>query len=102
MLKHFAFLFLLMLPAVMVSLLVASACKNMWISLGIGVLCIFTATMFPTQNFVLSLFPFALPFQTLSGKTVDIISDYVAVCLAEIVAIGVLEIVFLKVRRLFE
>ena len=101
-LKHFAFLFLLMLPAVMVSLLIASACKNMWISLGIGVLCIFAATMLPAQNFILSLFPFALPFQTLSGKAVDVISNYVAVCFAEIVVIDVLEVVFLKIRRLFE
>ena len=101
-LKNFGFLFLLMLPAVMVSLLIASACKNMWISLGIGVLCIFAATMLPTQNFIVSLFPFALPFQTLSGKAVDVISNYIAACFAEIVVICVLEVVFLKVRRLFE
>lgn len=101
-LKNFAFLFLLMLPAIMISLLIASACKNMWISLGIGVLCIFAATMLPTQNFVLSLFPFALPFQTLSGKAADMIGNYLAACFAEIVVIGVLEVVFLKVRRMFE
>lgn len=101
-LKNFAFLFLLMLPAIRVSLLIAAACKNMWISLGIGVLCIFTATMLPAQNFVLSLFPFALPFQTLSGKAADMIGNYVAACLAEIVIIAVLEVVFLKVRRMFE
>lgn len=101
-LKHFAFLFLLMLPAVLVSLLTASACKNMWISLGIGVLCIFAATMLPTQNFIISLFPFALPFQTLSGKAMDTISNYVAACAAEIVVIGILEVVFLKVRRMYE
>ena len=100
--KHFAFLFMLMLPVIMVSLLTASACKNMWISLGVGVLCIFAATMLPTQNFVISLFPFALPFQTLSGKAVDVVSNYIAACLAEIVVIGGLEVVFLKVRRSFE
>ena len=100
--KNFAFLFMLMLPTIMTSLLIASACRNMWISLGIGVLCIFTATMIPAQSFVLSLFPFALPFQTLSGKAVDVISNYVAACFTEIVVIGVLEIIFLKVRRVFE
>ena len=101
-LKNFAFLFLLMLPAVMVSFLIASACKNMWISLGIGVLCIFTATMLPSQNFVLSLFPFALPFQTLSDKAANLIGNYVAACFAEIALIAVSEVVFLKVRRMFE
>lgn len=101
-LKNFAFLFLLMLPAIMVSLMIASACKNMWISLGIDVLCIFAATMLPTQNFVVSLFPFALPFQTLSDKAAGLVGNYVVACFAEIVVIGVAEVVFLKVRRLFE
>lgn len=101
-LKNFAFLFLLMLPAIVVSLLIASACRNMWISLGIGVLCIFTATMIPTQSFVLSLFPFALPFQTLAGKGTDIICNYTLACLAEISVFALAEVVFLRVRRSFE
>ena len=62
-LKNFGFFLLLMLPAVLLSLLIASVCKNMWISLGIGGVCVFLATMIPTQNFALILFPFALPFQ---------------------------------------
>lgn len=101
-LKNFAFLFLLMLPAIMAALLIASECKNMWISLGIGVLCIFAATMLPTQNFVLSLFPFALPFQTLSGMAAGMTGNYVVACLAEIVIIAALKVVFLKVRRMVE
>ena len=101
-LKNFAFLFLMMFPAIMISLLIASACKNMWISLGISVLCIFTATMIPTQSFVLSLFPFALPFQTLVGKAPEIIYNYAFACLAETVVFAFAEVVFLKVRRSFE
>lgn len=100
--QNFAFLFLLMLPAIIISLLIASACKNMWISLGIGVLCIFTATMLPAQSFVLSLFPFALPFRTLAGKGTDIICNYAFAGLTETVMFAVAEVVFLRVRRLFE
>ena len=61
--KSFGYSFLLMLPCVLLSLLISSACKNMWVSLGIGVVCVFTATMLPTDNFVLS--PLPLHFKSL-------------------------------------
>lgn len=63
--KDFGFLLLLTMPAALLALIVSVIFENMWISLGIGVICIFIATMLPANNFVLSLFPFAMPFQTL-------------------------------------
>ena len=101
-LKNFGFFLLLMLPTVLLSLLIASVCKNMWISLGIGVVCVFVATMIPTQNFVLTLFPFALPFQMLSNNAADVIRNYSIVGAVEIVVIALLEVIILKVRRSFE
>ena len=101
-LKNFSFLFMMLLPAIIFSLLIASACKNMWISLGIGVICVLIATMLPTKNFVMSLFPYSLPFQTLSDKSVDVIRNYAIASSVEIVAIAILETIFLKVRRSFE
>ena len=100
--KSFGFFLLLMLPAVLLSLLIASLCKNMWISLGIGVICIFIATMIPTRNFVLTLFPFALPFQVFSGHTVSVAHDYAVAGAVEIVVIALLEIMILKLWRSFE
>lgn len=100
-LKNFGYAFLLMLPAVLSSLLISSACKNMWISLGIGVVCVFTATMLPTDNFVLSLFPFALPFQIFADATESTICNYVVASVVEIGIISIAELVFLKVRRWF-
>lgn len=35
--KYFGYSFLLMLPCIILSLLISEACKNMWVSLGIGV-----------------------------------------------------------------
>ena len=100
--KNFGYSFLLMLPCVLLSLLISSACKNMWVSLGIGVVCVFTATMLPTNNFMLSLFPFATPFQVFVNTEMAQAMHYVYAAIAEIVVIGIAELVFIKVRRSFE
>ncbi len=66
---YFGYAFLRMVPCILLSLLVAEACRNMWISLGIGVLCLFTATLLPAQVMssgkiqFLAFFPFAMPFR---------------------------------------
>lgn len=74
----------------------------MWVSLGIGVVCVFTATMLPTNNFMLSLFPFATPFQVFVNTEMAQAMHYVYAAIAEIVVIGIAELVFIKVRRSFE
>ena len=74
----------------------------MWVSLGIGVVCVFTATMLPTNNFMLSLFPFATPFQVFVNTEMAHPMHYVYAAIAEIVVIGIAELVFIKVRRSFE
>ena len=98
---NFGFFLLMMLPAVLLSLLIASVCKNMWISLGIDVICVFLATMIPTRNFVLTLFPFALPFQVFSGHAVSVVCNYAVAGAVEIVVIALLEFMILKLRRSF-
>ncbi|MCM1257965.1 MAG: ABC transporter permease [Roseburia sp.] len=98
--KNFGYGFVLLVPAVLLALLISSACKNMWISLGIGVICVFVASMFPTDHFALSLFPFAMPFQIFAGTAKTTLQSYLMAAAAESVAgIGV-SILFLKVRRL--
>ena len=101
-LKSFGYAFILMLPAVLTSLLVASLCKNMWVSLGIGIICVFIATMLPTDNVVLSMFPFALPFQMLAGATEDTIRNFMIAGVVEVVMIAFAECLLLKVRRSME
>lgn len=97
--ESFGFFLLLMLPAVLCSLLVASVCRNMWISLGIDVICVFLATMIPTRNFALTLFPFALPFQTRSDHAVFVIRNYMIAGAVETIVFALLEMIILKVRR---
>ena len=100
--KCFGYSFLLMLPCIILSLLIAEACKNMWVSLGIGVVCVFTATMLPTRNFALSLFPFALPFQVFAGTDITQSMHYIYAVVAEIVVLCLAQLMFVKVRRSFE
>lgn len=99
--KNFLWFFFLLLPAVLVSLGFASACKNMWISLGIGVICVFTATLLPTDSFILSLFPFALPFQVFSDLAGQEIRNYLFAAAVESAVFVFAELLFLKTRRHF-
>ena len=101
-LKTFEYAFVLMLPAVLSSLLIASLCKNMWVSLGIGIICVFMATMLPTNNFILSVFPFALPFQMFTGATVNTVRNMVIASVVETGVIAIVEVLLLKVRRSME
>lgn len=100
--KNFGFLFLLMLPAILLSLMIASACKNMWISLGIGIVLVFLATMLPIQNFAWTLFPYTLPYQIFSQQTTQAIGHYAIAVASELALIAIAEIIFLKVRRSFQ
>lgn len=99
-LKNFCYSFLLILPAVFLSLLTASACRNMWVALGIGVICVFTATMLPTDNFALSLFPYAMPFQIFDAAMESTARNFIIADVIELFLIAAAEMIFLKVRRL--
>lgn len=96
---NMGFSLLLLLPAALLSLLLACACKNMWISLGIGVVCIFTATLLPSDNFVLSLFPYAMPFQTLAGMPWETVRRFAIAAVLESLGLGFAEALFIKIRR---
>ena len=101
MLQTLGFTLLLTLPAAIIALVIASACRNMWTTLGIGVLCIFTATMLPTDNFIVTLFPYVLPFQILPDMETERVIHY---CIAAVCETGIAcaaEFIYLKVRRLF-
>lgn len=96
----FGYAYLLMLPCIILSLLISEACRNMWVSLGIGVVCVFTATMLPSGSFILSLFPYAMPFR-LPADAVHI-NHFICAAAAETVIFALAEPVLIKVRRLSE
>lgn len=97
--QNFGYCFCMLVPAILLGLLTASVFRNMWIPLGIDVVCIFMATMIPEKYFGLSLFPFALPFQILEGTASERIVGYLIAALLEVLVIAAAEMLFLKVRR---
>ena len=102
-LKIAGFQIVVTLPTVMLILVIASACRNMWISLGIGVILVFTLSILPQDNAVLSLFPFASPYQIFSASVENSRAVlFLAACGIETVLFGIAEVVYLKVRRCFE
>lgn len=97
--KYFGYSFMLMLPCIILSLLISEACKNMWVSLGISVVCVFTATMLPMTNFALSLFPFAMPFQVFESTDVTQSVHYIYGAVAELAVLAIAQLIFVKIRR---
>lgn len=91
---------ILMLPTILLVLIIASVCQNMWVSLGIGVILVFTASMLPQDNFLLSLCPFATPYRVLyaAGSNSRAI-QYLSFSGIETVLLGLAEMVYLKIRR---
>lgn len=100
--KNFGYFFLLGLPTIMLSLLIASAFKNMWVSLGISVIGVFIATMIYNKSFILSLFPFAMPFKIFGRSDADRAVQFIFAAFIAVIVIGILDLIFLKVRRSFE
>lgn len=93
---------LMMVPTLLLMLMIASAFRTMWISLGTGVILVFLLSILPGKHLVLELCPFRSPYLTLSaiqdqGQT----ALYLGGCAAETVILGAAELFFLKIRRCF-
>lgn len=94
--RYFGYSFLLLLPCALLPLLISEACRNMWVSLGIGVVCVFTATMLPAADFALSLFPFAMPFQIFAGTDIPRATHYIFGAVAELAGCGLAQLLLVK------
>lgn len=91
------------LPTVMLMLVIASACRNMWVSLEIGVILVFTLSIFPQDHTVLSLFPFSSPYQTLAMASENgRVLLFLGVCAVEAAACYFIELFYHKLRRCTE
>jgi lantibiotic transport system permease protein len=96
--KSMAYSFLLTLPVVSFMMAVSSFCKNMWITLGIGVICIFAAQIF-NQTKELRYFPFLMPFQPSIGGQVSPNGALCLVAVGETLLFLGAGIILTKVRR---
>ena len=87
---------LFLLPVIILMTGISSTCKNIWISLGIGIICIFMA-MAVQSSF--EIFPFVLPFKVAIDFEKSKLFNFIAISLGEVVLFYILEFIYLKVRR---
>lgn len=98
--ENIGYAFVLVLPTVMLMLVIASVCRNMWVSLGCGVLLVSSVSIFPTDHFLLSLCPFATPQQMLHMSQPDRALQFFCIAAAETILLGIIEHFIVKLRRL--
>lgn len=99
---YLGFSLALLIPTIMLMLAIASACRNMWISLGIGVILVFTLSILPQDYLFFTLCPFASPYQLLDhAKETGRIGLFLTVSAAETLIFAALEYIYIKIRRYF-
>lgn len=99
---HLGFSLALLMPTVILMLAIAAACRNMWISLGIGVILVFTFSILPQDYLFFALCPFSSPYQLLdrvreAGHT----GLFLGTVAAETLLFTAFEYIYLKIRRCF-
>ncbi len=99
--KNIGYIFILSLPAIALSVLIASFFANIWIALGLGIIGIFLATQLSDQSIILAAFPFNLPFQTMHGTDAAAPDTLVWIALIETVVLLVIQKISVHVRRYF-
>lgn len=99
-LQHTGYTFFLLVPTVLLLMLIAMCFENMWITLGIGVICVFAGTMIPADTKILGYFPFVLPFRLLASETdASAVLLSIGICLGEILVLSLGELLLRKLRR---
>lgn len=88
-------------PVLLLSTLIASLAKNMWISLGAGVTCMFLGQMTVSYDSVFSkLYTFCLPYRFLtSSMPSEDILMLLGICGGEAILLLTVAIILLKFRR---
>lgn len=99
---NLGFELMVLLPTIMLMLVIASACQNMWISLGIGVILVFILSILPHTNLLFSLCPFSSPYQLFEAvHTEGRMTLFAVICAAETIIFGMIECIYLKIRRYY-
>lgn len=102
-LKGMAFQWFAGLPTAMLMLLIASACRNMWMSLGTGVILVFVMSVFTQELSIFSLFPFSSPFCIYESVVENhYLLFFLSVCAVETAVFGVGGYLFQEFRRFMQ
>lgn len=101
-LSLFGFQLAVMIPTILLMLMIASICQNMWMSLGSGVILTFLTSILPQDQIVVNLCPFSTPYQFyFTVQANSRIGLFIGVLAAETVILGFIELIYLKLRRCF-
>lgn len=92
---------IMLLPTLTLMLFASSLCSSMWISLGTGVILTFLGSMIHGEHLMLTLLPFAAPYRMLHAVSPDDIRTCLMICTAQTLLFGVMEIIYLRTRRIF-
>ncbi len=99
---HLSFSFIMLLPTIILMLLIAQAFRNMWISLGIGVILVFTFSILPQEQLFFALCPFSAPYQLLDNVHADgHVGLFLEIAALETLLFALTEFICLKIRRNF-
>ncbi|MCI9270616.1 MAG: ABC transporter permease subunit [Dorea sp.] len=90
----------MLLPTLALMLLIASFCQNMWGSLGAGVILTFLGSMIHGEHLTLTMLPFAAPYRTLYGTSAADVKTGLAICAIQTLLFLLIEIIYLRERRL--
>ena len=100
--KGMAFELALLLPTAAAMLFLSSLCRNMWMCLGTGVILVFLASMLRSGNFILAAVPFAAPYRMLHQFTSGQACRLLLISIGEVVLLGIIELIYTKLRRCFQ
>ena len=100
-LENMGFSLAAILPVLVLSTLIASLAKNMWISLGIGVIGMFLGQMTVSYDALFSrIYTFCLPYRCLtSSSRPEDIFPILVICAAETILLGAIKLFLIKIRR---
>ena len=100
-----AFELVLLLPTGTAMLLLSSMCRNMWISLGAGVILMFFSSMLPTGlssgSAVMALMPFASPYRMPHQFSGEETMWMCVLCMGEVLFFCAAERIYQTIRRCF-
>ena len=99
--KSMGFSFAMFLPLLLCMTAVSSICKNMWISLGIGTICLFMTSILQNGGGILSYLPFMMPMKVYPNLNGAQAVRCLIISCGETAGFGLLEIIYFKIRMHF-
>ena len=100
-LKSMGFSLVMFLPLLVFMAAVSSICRNMWIALGIGTIGLFMTSILQNAEGILAYLPFMMPFKVYPALKEAQIMKCLMISCGETAGLGLLEMIYIKIRGNF-